>query len=159
MRHPGAPGQPAGALDSSGRSSSTSQPSVVDTDGGAPSAAAVTSSGSSQRVVDLIGRYGHRLLPEYRFAPTSGHWRHARAPAQPPRRVADLEAGVTDVPGPATTQQPAARVPDGALTAGYLTHACAVFGAAPDTVDEAPPGLPPAFEQLRDYHLPAACLS
>jgi hypothetical protein len=108
--------------------------------------------------VDLIGRYGHRLLPEYRFDPASGHWRHARTPAQPSRRFADLVAAVTGVPGPVTTERPAARVPDGALTAGYLTHACAVFGAAPDTVDEAPPGLPPAFEQLRDYHLPPACL-
>src|SRR5688500_2915910 len=28
--------------------------------------------------VDLIGREGFRLLPQYRYCPTSGHWHHVR---------------------------------------------------------------------------------
>ena len=32
--------------------------------------------------VDLIGRYGHRLLEDYRFDPSSGHWHHHRAPSR-----------------------------------------------------------------------------
>jgi selenocysteine lyase/cysteine desulfurase len=109
--------------------------------------------------VDLIGRYGRRLLPDYRFDPASGHWRHARTPSGPPRSFADLLCAVTGVPGPARTDRPTAPLTEGALTAGYLTHARTVFGAAPDTVDEAPPALPPDLEHLRDFHLPPACLA
>lgn len=109
--------------------------------------------------VDLIGRYGHRLLPDYRFDPYTGHWRHARAPTGPPRRFVDLLCAVTGVPGLAMTDRPTAQVPEGALTAGYLTHARTLFAAAPDTVDEASTGLPPDFEELRDYHLPLVCLT
>jgi hypothetical protein len=108
--------------------------------------------------VDLIGRYGHRLLPDYRFDPASGHWRHARAPTGPSRSFADLLCAVTGVPAPEPTERPPARLPEAALTAGYLTHARGLFRAAPDTVDDAPPGLPPDLEHLRDYHLPPACL-
>ena len=39
--------------------------------------------------VDLIGRYGHRLLEDYRFDPASGHWHHHRA-VQAPIPLADV---------------------------------------------------------------------
>jgi selenocysteine lyase/cysteine desulfurase len=106
--------------------------------------------------VDLIGRYGHRLLPEYAFDPASGHWRHRRTPAGPPRHFADLLSAVT---AGGAEGEPAARGSERALLAGYLNHARSVFDAALDTVDGGGTGLPDEFEQLRDYHLPVACLA
>ena len=51
--------------------------------------------------VELLGRYGHRLLPDYIFYPDTGLWHHRRGPAQPPFRLTDLfydDAGTLHCP-------------------------------------------------------------
>ncbi len=107
--------------------------------------------------VDLVARYGHRLLPDYRFDPASGHWSHVRWPTTPPRGFDDLFATVLNGVSPVDAR-PAAGVAATALAAGYLTYARSVFDAAPDVVDGSDNGLPPEFERLRDYHLPPSCV-
>ncbi len=45
--------------------------------------------------VDLVATHGWRLLPQYRFEPATGLWRHAAGPAEPPLSLRDVryEAG------------------------------------------------------------------
>ncbi len=112
--------------------------------------------------VDLIGRYGHRLLGDYRFDPGSGHWQHHRVTQPAPAAFADvLEAalsGPRPAPSPSTPEIPAALVAD-ALAAGYLQHARTLLAAAASGVDPRVPELPPGFEALREFHLPPVCLT
>jgi selenocysteine lyase/cysteine desulfurase len=105
--------------------------------------------------VDLIGRYGHRLLTDYRFDPHTGLWRHASAPPTPPLRLWDL----TYAPD-GTLTCPPVREPEGedALD-GYLARARELFESRPDEVDESPTGLSPDFELLRWFPLPPGCLT
>ena len=109
--------------------------------------------------VDLVAEHGWRLLPEYRFNPANGLWRHRLGPVEPPLRLAQLSYD------PATGElvRPAldvARAGEDAL-AGYLTAARAVFeasasGAATEPVAGA---LSEDFEHLRWFDLPAESLS
>ncbi|MBB6474849.1 aminotransferase class V-fold PLP-dependent enzyme [Sphaerisporangium rubeum] len=99
--------------------------------------------------VDLVATAGHRLLPDYRFTPTTGLWRHRDSPATPPASLADLRY---DSPAPA-----AGRAPESALPA-QMDQARALLRSRPDTVDPRPPELPAGFERLRWFPLPAACL-
>jgi len=105
--------------------------------------------------VDLIGRYGHRLLTDYRFDPRTGLWRHCTAPPRPPLRLTDLryapDGTLTCPPG-----QPC--VGEDAL-AGYLDQARALLESRPDLADEAPTGLSTDFELLRWFPLPPGCLT
>jgi hypothetical protein len=98
--------------------------------------------------VDLAARYAHRLLPDYAFDPCSGMWRHRD---QPPATGHDVLAGLL-APRPA-----AAPLPDSVL-AGYLRTARALLTHLPDGIDDGPTGLPGGFEDLREFHLPPACL-
>jgi selenocysteine lyase/cysteine desulfurase/CRP-like cAMP-binding protein len=43
--------------------------------------------------VDLVGRYGHLLLPEYTLDLQSGQWRHAKGKPAPLRGLGDLRYG------------------------------------------------------------------
>jgi hypothetical protein len=96
--------------------------------------------------VDLLATAGHRLLGHYRFDPASGHWRHRDAP---PEEVPSLPDLLNGGPGPG----PAAGAAD---LAGHLALARAVLAAAEPVAPEAGPSwLPPEFERLRDFHLPA----
>ena len=72
--------------------------------------------------VDLLARYGHRLLTDYRFDPHTGLWRHRDPLREPPVRLADVHytaAGITS-PGRHTTlggeraRRPPPRRPDAA---------------------------------------------
>ncbi len=113
--------------------------------------------------VDLISRYGHRLLEEYRFDPGSGHWRHHRAPDQAPIPLTDvLHAAHAAADGSAQHRGAPDQVPAGLVTdslvAGYLLQARTILQEAPSSVDRRPSGLPPELEALREYHLPPACL-
>lgn len=104
--------------------------------------------------VDLVAAEGHRLLPEYRFEPGTGQWRHVGA-AQAPLRLSELCYG-----------------PDGALAyprgraqagedafPGYLREARAVLASRRAAVDDGPTGLSPGAEALRWFSLPPACLT
>jgi selenocysteine lyase/cysteine desulfurase len=112
--------------------------------------------------VDLIGRYGHRLLGNYRFDPASGHWQHERASAPAPVALADvLDAALAGSPAPNEGVHPT--IPAGlvadALAAGYLQQARTMLAAAEPGIDRRAPGLPPDFEALREFHLPPVCLT
>ena len=105
--------------------------------------------------VDLVARYGHRLLSDYRFDPRTGLWRHHRGPSQPPLRLADLNylfGGESMRPGRME------RAGEGAL-AGYLREARDIVRARDDRLDEEVTGLPDDFEALRWFHLPPGCLA
>ena len=104
--------------------------------------------------VELIAADGYRLLPEYRFDPRTGLWRHASGPPRPPLTLADVTYG-----------------PDGEMDyprrgghlgeevfPGYLRQARAILAARPVRLDDGPTGLPPEFEVLRWFPLPPACL-
>ncbi|MFF4624116.1 aminotransferase class V-fold PLP-dependent enzyme [Nonomuraea jabiensis] len=103
--------------------------------------------------VELVARYGHRLLPDYRFEPRTGLWRHRRDSAEPPLRLSGLRF---DDPG--ALPAPHVRAGEDALP-GYLEEARAVLAARSDEIDLRPPGLPDDFERLRWFPLPAACLA
>ncbi|GIH21305.1 aminotransferase class V-fold PLP-dependent enzyme [Rugosimonospora africana] len=99
--------------------------------------------------VDLVARYAHRLLIDYRFDPRSGHWRHRTQPASPAR---DVVAAMLDPDPPPRT------LPESAL-ASHLEDALALLLARPDGIADGPTLLPDAFEELRDFHLPPSCVA
>jgi len=112
--------------------------------------------------VDLIGSYGYRLLADYRFDPHTGHWRHRRSPVTPVRRLDDLLPGVlrgSPAPAPVQAQPLPPQVVERSLAEAYLGQARTVLAAgAPGSEVDGPTDLPPEFEALREFYLPAACL-
>ena len=99
--------------------------------------------------VAFIARDGRRLLPDYRFSPRTGLWRHHRS-TPPPVRLDDFL-------GP---DESARRPPVGEeALAGYLAEARRLVAGRPEPADERHPGLPASFEDLRWFCLPAVCLS
>jgi selenocysteine lyase/cysteine desulfurase len=104
--------------------------------------------------VDLIARYGHRLLRDYRFDPRTGLWRHRVGTSRPPLRLRDLTyAADGTLARPARTR----RAGEEAL-AGYLEQARRLLAGYPESLDDGPTGLAHDFEALRWFHLPRACL-
>jgi len=116
--------------------------------------------------VHAVAAEGWRLLPDYRFDPVSGLWRHRAGPVEPPLRLAQVryaDDGVLRYP------DQGARAEESAL-AGYLEEATELFAAAPGPVPPAAAasatGTPATgdravsanFEALRWFELPAACL-
>ena len=109
--------------------------------------------------VDLVGEYGWKLLPEYRFNAANGVWHHRAGAVEPPLRLAQLSYD------PATgelVRPPVDRVraPESAL-AGYLDVARERFAAAAAWTDTArhTGRLSDAFENLRWFDLPAESLN
>jgi selenocysteine lyase/cysteine desulfurase len=105
--------------------------------------------------VDLVAEHGWRLLPDYRFDPATGLWRHHSGPVEPPLRLAQVtyaDDGTMTYPH---HDEPA---PESALT-GYLEEARAVFAAAAATDPDGAVGrVSDDFEHLRWFELPAVCL-
>ncbi|MCC9307377.1 aminotransferase class V-fold PLP-dependent enzyme [Kitasatospora sp. RB6PN24] len=111
--------------------------------------------------VDLIAAEGHRLLPDYRFCPRTGRWRHRAAAGDPPLRLTDLRFD-----GPDPLGRPARRPPLGedalrghlaearALLAGRRPEARAPLGGLRAAAPGGPNGLPAGFEALRWFPLP-----
>ena len=106
--------------------------------------------------VALVAREGWRLLPDYRFEPETGLWRHRRAAAEPPLRLAHVSYGAD---GEMRYPRHDDRAPDTAL-AGYLAEARRLL-AGPSTADLPGPGdlVSADFEHLRWFELPARCLT
>jgi selenocysteine lyase/cysteine desulfurase len=105
--------------------------------------------------VELLARYGHRLLPDYIFYPDTGLWHHRRGPAQPSFRLTDLfydDAGNLHCPNDCETLGEAA-------LGDHLREACALLDARPDEVPDGATGLPAHFEALRWFPLPPHCLT
>jgi selenocysteine lyase/cysteine desulfurase len=108
--------------------------------------------------VDLVATQGWKLLPEYRFDPASGLWRHRRGPVEPPLRLSDLsyDPATGALVRPAVPQ---VRAPESAL-AGQLADARAILEAAVDWSgdDESSTHVSERFEHLRWFDLPASSL-
>jgi selenocysteine lyase/cysteine desulfurase len=104
----------------------------------------------------LVAREGWRLLPDYRFEPDTGLWRHRRAAAEPPLRLSYVTYGAD---GQMRYPRHDDRAPDTAL-AGYLAEARRLL-AGPSTADLPGPGdlVSADFEHLRWFELPARCLT
>jgi selenocysteine lyase/cysteine desulfurase len=104
--------------------------------------------------VSLIAEHGARLLPEYRFSPRTGRWTHLGHVA-PQVRLADLRLGAD---GTVTMPpRPTAFAGEDAL-AGYLAEAREMLSSRPEPIDGVRLDLPAAFEKLRWFLLPDACL-
>ena len=104
--------------------------------------------------VDLVAEHGWKMLPEYRFNPASGLWRHHHGPIEPPLRLAQLSYD----PQTGELRRPPvdrARASEDAL-AGYLDAARALFEAASSWTQTNPHAgaLSAEFEHLRWFDLP-----
>ncbi len=104
--------------------------------------------------VDLVATHGWKLLPEYRFDPASGLWRHRRGAVEPPLRLSQLSYD------PATGElvrppHDRSRASESEL-ASYLDSARALFASTPSPTSDSPrPGaLSAEFEHLRWFDLP-----
>ena len=74
--------------------------------------------------VRLVAEHGWRLLPDYRFDPATGLWRHRDGPVEPPLRLARSATTTTasmTLPAPRRPARPSRRC------AGYLDEAGRVF--------------------------------
>lgn len=98
--------------------------------------------------VVLVARWGQRLLPQYRFEPSTGLWRHRSAPAEPPLSLQQMD--FTSVPPhlPGTLDT----APVAALQ-GYLADARALLTGLPEPVTSQTSGLSPDFEELRWFEM------
>jgi len=102
----------------------------------------------------LIAEYGARLLPDYRFSPRTGRWTHVRQVA-PRVRLADLRLGVD---GTVTMPPRSTAFAGEDALAGYLAEAREIMSSRPEPIDGVRLDLPAAFEKLRWFLLPDACL-
>ena len=110
--------------------------------------------------VTLIARSGWALLPDYRFDPASGLWRHRGGPVEPPLRLHQVSYDATGE----LTYPHHREVADETALAGYLAEARAILAAreANAVIPDGTPGSPAVsadFEALRWFELPAGCLS
>jgi len=104
--------------------------------------------------VELIAADGYRLLPEYRFDPHTGLWRHAHAAPRAPLRLAAVGYRPD---GEMTYPRTRAQAGEDAFPS-YLRQARALLSARPARLDEGATGLDADFEALRWFPLPRACL-
>ncbi len=104
--------------------------------------------------VDMVAEHGWKLLPEYRFNPASGLWRHERGTVEPPLRLLQLcyDPATGDLHTPPLDR---ARASEDVL-AGYLDAARKRFDAAAGWTqsDPHPGALSAEFEHLRWFDLP-----
>ena len=108
--------------------------------------------------VHLVADQGRKLLPDYRFDPASGLWRHRQGPVEPPLRLHALRY---DEQGRFRFTSSHAQAHDSAL-AGYLDEARQEPAGlpAPSGADSpAPTGVSADFEALRWFVLPPECLT
>jgi selenocysteine lyase/cysteine desulfurase len=110
--------------------------------------------------VDLVASHGARLLPDYRFDPYTGLWRHGDGLVEPPLRLNQLGY---DTDG--RLRWPAHHESAGEeALAAHLAQARAIFADRPE-LTEAPDAtglgraVSPHFEELRWFDLPDACLT
>ena len=108
--------------------------------------------------VDLVAEHGWKLLPEYRFDPASGLWRHRDGAVEPPLRLSHLsyDLATGELVRPHLGHD---RAPESAL-AGYLDAARERFVAAPgwSETPHRPGVLSPEFEHLQWFEIPDASL-
>ena len=106
--------------------------------------------------VDLLARYGHRLLPHYSFEVTTGLWRHRGELGSAPLRLTDVRFG---------DGEEGVEYPDRRMTAGeevlaqQLERARGILSELPDVEDQGPTGLSAQVEALRWFPLPGGCVT
>jgi len=105
--------------------------------------------------VEVIAADGYRLLPDYRFDPSTGLWRHAGGPPRPQIALADVSYGAD---GEVDYPRHRSRLGEEVFP-GYLREARALLAALPGDVPDGPTGLSPDFEALRWFPLPSASLA
>ena len=103
--------------------------------------------------VDLLARYGHRLLSDYRFDPHTGLWHHHTGLGEPPLHLTDVHYTAAGI----TSPDPRPILRENAL-ADHLREAHALLTARSDSIPDGPTGLSAGFEALRWFHLPPQCL-
>lgn len=116
--------------------------------------------------VTKVAEHGWTLLPDYRFDPLTGLWKHRKGPIEPPLRLAHVSYN-----GQGRMTYPSHRdTADISALAGYLDMADEIFADCADraagtgaatgeaTGDAAGQELSADFEQLRWFELPAECL-
>jgi len=108
--------------------------------------------------VHLVAAHGWKLLPDYRFDPVSGLWRHRNGPVEPPLRLHQLSYDATG-----TLRYPAQHdiAPESALS-DYLAEARRILDRSGEwaaTDGELASRVSADFEHLRWFELPAASLS
>jgi hypothetical protein len=112
--------------------------------------------------VHLVAARGARLLPDYRFDPRSGLWRHRRA-GPPEVSLRQLRSRVEDPPARPGRDRAAPvpmPVPDSALDQ-HLRQAEAILAAPPRPNGDrgsVPVALPDGFDRLRWFELSPVCL-
>jgi selenocysteine lyase/cysteine desulfurase len=99
--------------------------------------------------VDIAARDGWRLLPQYRFEPATGLWRHVRGRGEPPMSLHDIEysSGVM-------RYETKIRRESEAVLAGYLDEARRILAEQPDDRPVEPHHLDDGVESLRWFWLP-----
>jgi selenocysteine lyase/cysteine desulfurase len=102
----------------------------------------------------LVARDGWRLLPDYRFEPETGLWKHRAGPVEPPLRLDQLSYAEGRLTYPRHTDRAGVE----ALPA-YLDDARRIFAAAPTRPDELDASVSADFDALRWFALPKACLA
>jgi selenocysteine lyase/cysteine desulfurase len=102
----------------------------------------------------LVAREGWRLLPDYRFEPASGLWRHHLGPADPPMRLTEVSY---DADGEMCYPRHPDRAGESEL-AGYLGQARDLLAGAGDVdLTEHVAEVSADFDHLRWFDLPAMC--
>ncbi len=99
--------------------------------------------------VDLVASDGWRLLPQYRFDPTTGMWRHRDGLAEPPLSLDDIryDGGAMHYTAH-RHREPESRFPS------YLMAAKVLLADPPETSLAEPLAVSPDFETLRWFLLP-----
>ena len=115
------------------------------------------SSTTSSRRSTWSPRDGWRLLPDYRFDPATGLWRHRARPVEPPLRLRQVSY---DEDGGCATRG----TPSGRRTASWRATWPRRGRCSPPPAARLPDGDRAAlvsadFEHLRWFELPAACLA
>jgi selenocysteine lyase/cysteine desulfurase len=109
--------------------------------------------------VDLVGEHGWKLLPEYRFDPATGLWRHRLGAIEPPLRLSDVsyDTATGEMVRPLIVHDTA---PESALT-DHLAAARTRLEATPEWTSDGRPlaTLSAEFEHLRWFDLPAESLA
>jgi selenocysteine lyase/cysteine desulfurase len=105
--------------------------------------------------VTFVARHGWALLPDYRFEPRTGLWRHRDGIVEPPLRLAQVGY---DGDGRMTYPRHHEQAPESAL-AGYLAAAAELVADLPAQPADGVASVAPMFDELRWFDLPDECLA